>query len=500
MASDRIFIAYRHADEAHARAIYEGLKDTYGEGRVFRDFDDSSWNTVSELREIVRGCAAVIAIVGPGWISRIDDLSSEGDPLAAELRTAMDTKTILTIPVLVGGADMPKASILPDDLKDFADHRGVPIYPQYVDAGLENLLERLATRVPVATPEEKRFVSTSKLQDRDSTTSFRFKTSLIWVLPLFALLIAGYLYFQTPDEPDPPSTPEFAKLDEADMLALTLQYRFEDYSNEVKAGLASVIINRVEDAEFPNSVKAVLQQPQHFPLWENSASDINTIWQKAQSQQDFATILAIAKRAVARRLKDQTKGATHAAPCDSVPEWMNTADYALSAQIESMCFFIENDQNDPGFTDPIWLPFLREQVADWKTRLIDETTQAGAKRVGEYFEAAGLPASTDATSNGWSAAFVAYVMEKHDFSPPRNAARADSWLTFDLPLRAPRPGAIVLMRGRSNGTVQHIGFYTGTNADGSQIRVIGGNQGNSVSERTFSAANVLGYRWPRGAE
>ena len=417
-------------------------------------------------------------------------MSVEGEPLVAELRTAMDTKSILTIPVLVGGADMPKASTLPEGLKDFADHRGVPIYPQYVDAGLTTLQERLGRHVPV---------EMSKPSPKASGS--------FWIGPkqsfaiIAAIAIAALVFsFVDPTDPDPTPEPEPLKLDQADMLALTLQYRFEDYSDAVKEGLASVVMNRVRDAEFPNSVDAVLRQPKHFPLWENSKAEIAEIWAKAQASQEFASVRTIAERAVAGRSSDKTKGATRAAPCASVPDWLKTAEYARSARIESMCFFIETDQSDTPVEDPIWMPFLQEQAEDWKTRLIDETTRAGAKRVGEYFEAAGLPANTDATTTGWSAAFVAYVMEKHGFSAPRNASKADSWLTFDLPLRVPRPGAIVLLRSRSSGAAQHIGFYTGTNADGSKIRVIGGNQGNSVSEISVAAANVLGYRWPIEAE
>ena len=92
-----------------------------------------------------------------------------------------------------------------------------------------------------------------------------------------------------------------------------------------------------------------------------------------------------------------------------------------------MCFFIDNDLNDLNdkqINDPVWMELVRDQLDQWQTRLKDETTRAGAKQVSEYFQAAGLPADTDPVRNGWSAAFVAYIMLKYELDPPRSAAKA----------------------------------------------------------------------------
>jgi len=42
----------------------------------------------------------------------------------------------------------------------------------------------------------------------------------------------------------------------------------------------------------------------------------------------------------------------------------------------------------------------------------------------------------------------------------------------------------------------HVGFYAGRESD--RVRVLGGNQDNTISIATFPAAHVLGYRRLRG--
>jgi uncharacterized protein (TIGR02594 family) len=59
---------------------------------------------------------------------------------------------------------------------------------------------------------------------------------------------------------------------------------------------------------------------------------------------------------------------------------------------------------------------------------------------------------------------------------------------------SPQPGdVVVLQRGDKDGWQGHVGFYMGTNPDGT-IKVLGGNQGDAVAEGNFDASKVLGFR------
>jgi len=92
----------------------------------------------------------------------------------------------------------------------------------------------------------------------------------------------------------------------------------------------------------------------------------------------------------------------------------------------------------------------------------------------------------------WCAAFVGGILENHGIKSSRSAA-ARSYLTWGRVLDRPIPGCIaVLERGPRNG---HVGFVTGITRDG-RIVLIGGNQGDEVSEAPFEMGRVLGWRWP----
>ena len=75
----------------------------------------------------------------------------------------------------------------------------------------------------------------------------------------------------------------------------------------------------------------------------------------------------------------------------------------------------------------------------------------------------------------------------------QRTAWARNYLNQGVKLEEPRFGAIVVF---SRGKGGHVGFVTGVTKDGSQIRVLGANQSDSVNERMFDVNRVLGYRNP----
>ena len=50
-------------------------------------------------------------------------------------------------------------------------------------------------------------------------------------------------------------------------------------------------------------------------------------------------------------------------------------------------------------------------------------------------------------------------------------------------------------RGKRDGWQDHVDFYAGC-AENGDILVLGGNQGDAVSIRPYSASQLLGSRWP----
>lgn len=97
----------------------------------------------------------------------------------------------------------------------------------------------------------------------------------------------------------------------------------------------------------------------------------------------------------------------------------------------------------------------------------------------------------------WCAAFVHHVAWALGLpTPPKSQAlSARSWLTvgMDIPLHEAKPGDVVVLR-RGAPPAGHVGFFAGLAAMPGSIRVLGGNQGDAVTEATFRASDLLGVR------
>ena len=111
----RIFISYRTGDEHFAAVTLDNrLSARFGADNVFRDsrhvppgvdFEPVLWRNVA-------GCSAVVAVVGPRWLTgngSVNLLKRPKDFVRRELELALDLK-IPVVPVLIGDAAMPDAA------------------------------------------------------------------------------------------------------------------------------------------------------------------------------------------------------------------------------------------------------------------------------------------------------------------------------------------------------------------------------------------------------
>jgi hypothetical protein len=121
-----IAISYRRADsDAMAGRIKDELARHFGETSVFIDIDSIPFGTDfrEHIRKTLAGNDILVAVIGPKWLGPKEAgqfrIAEENDPVRMELETALNGGRTV-IPVLVGGAEMPKASDLPDTLKDFS--------------------------------------------------------------------------------------------------------------------------------------------------------------------------------------------------------------------------------------------------------------------------------------------------------------------------------------------------------------------------------------------
>lgn len=120
----QIFISYRRQDAAGAAGrLQEGLAARFGRDAVFFDMESLTpgANFADAMRQAVETCKLMVIVIGPHWASatgpdgrrRMDD---PHDFIRAEVAAGLRFDRPI-LPVLVDGAQMPRASDLPEDLR-----------------------------------------------------------------------------------------------------------------------------------------------------------------------------------------------------------------------------------------------------------------------------------------------------------------------------------------------------------------------------------------------
>jgi Tol biopolymer transport system component len=131
-----IFISYRRSDTPDAVGrIYDRLIADFGKARVFKDVDSIplGQDFRGHLNEIVGGCAAVLAIIGPRWTDIRNEagqrrLEDPDDFVRIELEAAL-SRSVPVVPVMVGHAPMPGTSQLPSTLSSLAFRQSIEVRP-----------------------------------------------------------------------------------------------------------------------------------------------------------------------------------------------------------------------------------------------------------------------------------------------------------------------------------------------------------------------------------
>lgn len=146
--------------------------------------------------------------------------------------------------------------------------------------------------------------------------------------------------------------------------------------------------------------------------------------------------------------------------------------------------------------NPPWL-----EVAFKEVGVLEASGEADNPRVVEYHASTdGKPAPDEVS---WCSSFVNWCIEQVGLEGT-GSKRARAWLWWGLLLRHPAYGCVVVLQ-RGSGAQPgpevieapgHVGFFLGFANEGSRVRVLGGNQRDSVCEAAYPVERVLGYRWP----
>lgn len=118
-----IFISYRRADsEGYVGRLYDSLLKYYQPQEIFMDVGSLKAGEAFKARieQVIPTCQALLAVIGPRWLHikgkrgkrRLDN---PHDFVRLEIATAL-RHNLLSIPVLIEGAQMPPQADLPSEL------------------------------------------------------------------------------------------------------------------------------------------------------------------------------------------------------------------------------------------------------------------------------------------------------------------------------------------------------------------------------------------------
>lgn len=163
--AQKVFICYRREETApYAGRIYDAMVARFGEDNVFMDVDMAPGvDFERRITEVVSGCVALLIVMGPRWAEAAEDghrrLDNPGDFVRLEVETGLNRPEVTPIPVLVGGARMPRREDLPEDIRGIARRNAIELSDgrwSYDVGRLMGTLDELlpdAARTRTATPE-----------------------------------------------------------------------------------------------------------------------------------------------------------------------------------------------------------------------------------------------------------------------------------------------------------------------------------------------------------
>ena len=180
---DKIFVNYRRGDDpGFTQALYQRLEDEFPAGDLFMDVEGHikpGDDFVEVLRSQVAACDVLLAVIGPRWAELLAArLSDTDDFVGIEIKAALDQGKRV-IPVLVGGAGMPRADTLPAAIRPLARRNAVGLRPERFKTDCQGLVTALkehlasAERERAARTEAERAAAEAERQKREAEEAAR---------------------------------------------------------------------------------------------------------------------------------------------------------------------------------------------------------------------------------------------------------------------------------------------------------------------------------------
>ena len=164
----RIFLSYRRDDSGgYAGRLFDRLSQHFGRDNLFMDIDTIGLGLdfVEAIENAVGSCDVLLAVIGRQWLTSTDPLGhrrldNPEDFVRLEITTALERR-IRVIPVLVGGASMPRSTELPDVLRPLARRQAL-VVGDHFHPDVDRLIAALETILGIAPSSRQRVAESSR--------------------------------------------------------------------------------------------------------------------------------------------------------------------------------------------------------------------------------------------------------------------------------------------------------------------------------------------------
>jgi hypothetical protein len=144
-----IFISYRREDSGgHAGRLRDNLRARFGP-RVFQDVDGIMDGDIYQatLEKALSTCQVAVIVIGRTWLTCTDErghrrLDDPDDWVRIEVRRLL-SRDACVIPVLVGGARMPRDVDLPEDIRSLVSRQSRELRDAGWDTDVAALVDRI---------------------------------------------------------------------------------------------------------------------------------------------------------------------------------------------------------------------------------------------------------------------------------------------------------------------------------------------------------------------
>jgi hypothetical protein len=161
----RVFLSYRRSDVGgYAGRLSDALRERLGAKSVFQDVTAIALGEAftAAIDRALDESDAVVAVIGPGWVTASTPegsprLLDRDDYVRLELARALQ-REVRVVPVLVGGASLPTADALPEDLRGLVERQGMVLRDESWHQDVESLVRSLRGGPAMPTMRRRRWL------------------------------------------------------------------------------------------------------------------------------------------------------------------------------------------------------------------------------------------------------------------------------------------------------------------------------------------------------